>query len=172
MQNEISGSQGTDCCQTQLYGVEFILRSWCLFSYYPMVCHNISVLFEISGSYTSFTVEPCTDTISVNSNQLMHISVFIKNTLKVHLKFLLPRHVFGSQRDPSSGGHHQILAKVCTGSMEPVHVVSIVAALENLSVCAACCMEEDFIQTFNVFLINTEMCMSWLLLILILHQCC
>ena len=31
--------------------------------------------------------------ISVNSNQLMHISVFIKNTLKVYLKFLLPRHV-------------------------------------------------------------------------------
>ena len=31
--------------------------------------------------------------ISINSNQLMHISVFIKNTLKVYLKFLLPRHV-------------------------------------------------------------------------------
>ena len=30
---------------------------------------------------------------SINSNQLMHISVFIKNTLKVYLKFLLPRHV-------------------------------------------------------------------------------
>ena len=28
--------------------------------------------------------------ISINSNQLMHISVFIKNTLKVYLKFLLP----------------------------------------------------------------------------------
>ena len=28
-----------------------------------------------------------------NSNQLMHISVFIKNTLKVYLKFLLPQHV-------------------------------------------------------------------------------
>jgi len=27
---------------------------------------------------------------SINSNQLMHISVFIKNTLKVYLKFLLP----------------------------------------------------------------------------------
>ena len=31
--------------------------------------------------------------ISINSNQLTHISVFIKNTLKVYLKFLLPRHV-------------------------------------------------------------------------------
>ena len=30
---------------------------------------------------------------SINSNQLTHISVFIKNTLKVYLKFLLPRHV-------------------------------------------------------------------------------
>ena len=30
---------------------------------------------------------------SINSNQLMHISVFIKNTLKVYLKLLLPRHV-------------------------------------------------------------------------------
>jgi len=30
--------------------------------------------------------------ISINSNQLMHISVFIKNTLKFYLKFLLPRH--------------------------------------------------------------------------------
>ena len=39
-----------------------------------------------------FIVEPCIDTISINSNQLMHISVFIKNTLKVYLKFLLPRH--------------------------------------------------------------------------------
>ena len=29
----------------------------------------------------------------INNNQLMHISVFIKNTLKVYLKFLLPRHV-------------------------------------------------------------------------------
>ena len=29
----------------------------------------------------------------INSNRLMHISVFIKNTLKVYLKFLLPRHV-------------------------------------------------------------------------------
>ena len=41
----------------------------------------------------NFIVEPCTDTISINNNQLMHISVFIKNTLKVYLKFLLPRHV-------------------------------------------------------------------------------
>ena len=28
--------------------------------------------------------------LSINSNQLMHISVFIKNTLKVYQKFLLP----------------------------------------------------------------------------------
>ena len=41
----------------------------------------------------NFTVEPCIDMISININQLMHISVFIKNTLKVYLKFLLPRHV-------------------------------------------------------------------------------
>ena len=40
-----------------------------------------------------FIVEQFIDTISINSNQLMHISVFIKNTLKVYLKFLLPRHV-------------------------------------------------------------------------------
>jgi len=40
-----------------------------------------------------FIVEPCIDTISINSNQLMHISAFIKNTLKFYLKFLLPRHV-------------------------------------------------------------------------------
>ena len=53
-------------------------------------------------AFQNFIVEPCIDTISINSNQLMHISVFIKNTLK----------------------------------------------------------------TFNVFLINTEMCMSWLLLML------
>ena len=53
-----------------------------------------------------FIVEQFIDTISINSNQLMHISVFIKNTLKVYLKFLLPRHVSESHRDPSSGGHH------------------------------------------------------------------
>jgi len=29
----------------------------------------------------------------IDSNQLMHISVFTKNTLKVYLKFLLPRNV-------------------------------------------------------------------------------
>ena len=29
----------------------------------------------------------------INSKQLMHISVFIKNTLEVYLKFLLPWHV-------------------------------------------------------------------------------
>ena len=45
------------------------------------------------NSLIGFIVEPCIDAISVNSNQLMHISVFIKNTLKVYLKFLLPRHV-------------------------------------------------------------------------------
>ena len=41
----------------------------------------------------NFIVKPCIDTISINSNQLIQISVFIKNTLKVYLKFLLPRHV-------------------------------------------------------------------------------
>jgi len=41
----------------------------------------------------NFIDEPCIDTIIINSNQLMHISVFIKNTLKVYLKVLLPRHV-------------------------------------------------------------------------------
>ena len=35
----------------------------------------------------------CKNTFSININQLMHISVFIKKTLKVYLKFLLPRHV-------------------------------------------------------------------------------
>ena len=41
----------------------------------------------------NFIVKPCIDMIIINNNQLMHISVFIKNTLKVYLKFLLPRHV-------------------------------------------------------------------------------
>jgi len=41
----------------------------------------------------NFIVKPCIDTIGINSNQLMYISVFITNTLKVHLKFLLPRQV-------------------------------------------------------------------------------
>jgi len=34
------------------------------------------------------TVEKIKTHISINSNQHMHISVFIKNTLKVYLKFL------------------------------------------------------------------------------------
>ena len=40
---------------------------------------------------------------SINSNQVMHISVFIKNTLKVYLKFLLPRHVTSWHLNPSRG---------------------------------------------------------------------
>ena len=43
-------------------------------------------------------------------------------------KILVTPTCFGSHRDPFSEGHHYILAKVCTGSMEPVHVVIIVAA--------------------------------------------
>ena len=54
-----------------------------------IICDNVSD----QKHRTSFIVEPCIDTISINSNQLMHISVFIKNTLKVYLKFLLPQHV-------------------------------------------------------------------------------
>ena len=52
----------------------------------PLYLNSRSVIFN-------FIVEPCIDTISINSSQLMHISVFIKNILKVHIKFLLPRHV-------------------------------------------------------------------------------
>jgi len=35
---------------------------------------------ELNDLYSSpnFIIEPCIDTISINSNQLMHISVFIK----------------------------------------------------------------------------------------------
>ena len=41
---------------------------------------------------------------SINSNQLMHISVFIKNTLKVYLKLLLPRHVSDHRGIHPQGG--------------------------------------------------------------------
>ena len=59
---------------------------------------------------------------SLNNNQLMQSQfntwyllkiqymVFIKNTLKVHVKFTPT--CFGSQMEPSSGGHQLILAKV------------------------------------------------------------
>ena len=56
--------------------------------------------------FLHFIVEPCIDTISINSNQLMHISVFIKNTLKVYLKFLLTRRVSDHIGIHPQGGHH------------------------------------------------------------------
>ena len=61
----------------------------------------------------SFLVEPYMDKISVNSNQLVHI--FIKNTLKSY-KIPLPRHVSDHIWIHPQGSHHQILAKVFTGS--------------------------------------------------------
>ena len=62
------------------------------------MCRNVEKgLCEVNNIRTvlllNVIAEPRIDTISINSNQLMHISVFIKNTLKVYLKFLLPRHV-------------------------------------------------------------------------------
>ena len=56
-------------------------------------CHNLLyhlARFLIENVYDGFLVEPCMDTVSVNSNQLMHI--FSKNTLK-SCKILSPRHV-------------------------------------------------------------------------------
>ena len=46
----------------------------------------------------------------VITNSCTHSLIFIKNTLKVHVKFTLTR--FGSQMEPSSGGQQLILAKV------------------------------------------------------------
>ena len=48
--------------------------------------------------------------VSIINNSRTHSSVFIKNTLKIHVKFT-PTY-FGSQMEPSSGGQQLILAKV------------------------------------------------------------
>ena len=48
--------------------------------------------------------------VSIITNSCTHCSVFIKNTLKVHVKFTST--CFGSQMEPSSEGQQLILAKV------------------------------------------------------------
>ena len=48
--------------------------------------------------------------VSIITNSFIHSTIFIKNTLKAHVKFTPT--CFGTQREPSSGGHHLILAKV------------------------------------------------------------
>ena len=47
---------------------------------------------------------------SIITNSCTHSSIFIKNTLKVNVKFTPT--CFGSQMEPSSGGQQLILAKV------------------------------------------------------------
>ena len=48
--------------------------------------------------------------VSIITNSCTHSSIFIKNTLKIHVKFTPT--CFGSQMEPSSGGQQLILAKV------------------------------------------------------------
>ena len=72
---------------------------------FPIYCRTFLLL--------SYIVEPCVDKIIVISNQLLHI--FIKKHIKIIQNSITPT-CFGSYKDPSSGGHHQILAKVFTGS--------------------------------------------------------
>ena len=48
--------------------------------------------------------------VSMLTNSGTHSSIFIKNTLKDHVKFTPT--CFGSQMEPSSGGQQLILAKV------------------------------------------------------------
>jgi len=49
-------------------------------------------------------------TVSIITNSCTHSKIFIKNTLKAHVKFTPT--CFGTQREPSSGGQHLILTKV------------------------------------------------------------
>ena len=48
--------------------------------------------------------------VPIITNSCTHSTIFIKNTLKAHVKFTPT--CFGSQMEPSSGGQHLILAKV------------------------------------------------------------
>ena len=50
--------------------------------------------------------------VSIITNSCTHSTIFIKNKLKVHVKFTPT--CFGTQMEPSSGGQHLILAKVYT----------------------------------------------------------
>ena len=61
---------------------------------WPASVHNFGI-FLLNTSISIYTKRKGINLfyICINSNQLMHISVFIKNTLKIYLKFLLPRHV-------------------------------------------------------------------------------
>ena len=79
-----------------------------------MLCRVGNEITKISRSFSTLTLYTQKLTVanahiknffSINSNQLMHISIFIKNTLKVHLKFLLPRHVSDHIGIHSQGGH-------------------------------------------------------------------
>jgi len=48
--------------------------------------------------------------VSIITNSCTHSTIFIKNTLKAHVKYTPT--CFGTQMEPSSGGQHLILAKV------------------------------------------------------------
>ena len=48
--------------------------------------------------------------VSIITNSCTHSTIFIKNTLKAHVQFTPT--CFGTQREPSSGDQHLILAKV------------------------------------------------------------
>ena len=48
--------------------------------------------------------------VSIITRSCTHSSIFIKNTLKIHVNFTPT--CFGSQMEPSSGGQQLILAKV------------------------------------------------------------
>ena len=83
-------------------------KMWLVFSYLPCHVHVRFLSCQKCGAL-NFLIRY----ISVNSNQLIHI--FIKKHIKIIQNSFTPT-CFGSHRDPSSGGHHQILAKVFTGS--------------------------------------------------------
>ena len=57
-----------------------------------------------------FSVSIIYISVSIITNSCTHSSIYIKNTLKVHVKFTPT--CFGSQMEPSSGSQQLILAKV------------------------------------------------------------
>ena len=72
-------------------------------------------------SFTSVICEPATTMgpccykhismpVSIITNSCTHSTIFVKNTLKAHVKFTPT--CFGTQMEPSSGDQHLILAKV------------------------------------------------------------
>ena len=93
--------------------------------------------------------------VSIITNSCTHSKIFIKNTLKAHVKFTPT--CFGTQMEPSSGGEQLILAKVyiwfngaspysqcCGGIWPPV----------DGSMCVPKHVVVNFTWAFNVFLIN------------------